>query len=888
MRRVLAFRSVPAGLLFLFLALLPGGRAALASTIAGTAADPSGAPVASARVTVLNLATGAQVAVDADAEGRFRVPDLTVGIYRVEIARQGFSVDARTVAIADPAETIELGFVLHPGGLSSEVTVTATRNQRDERLVPLRVDSVPREQLETVNPISTAEALMQAPGVSLVGAGPYQARPRLRGLDSTRVLVLVDGERLNNARTATDRAGTEVALADIGSVDSLEVVSGAGSVLYGTDALSGTINIITNQPQLSDTLRLDYGFNGYYSSNENGRRGTGTFGVSHPRFAVQVLGTLEQYDNYEAGGDATTEDVRHYYEDGTITQGDTIDDNFGFDFNAFPDPFNAPFVRTSTEIPVSGAQGNNLNVAGLFALGATDTLRVKYIRRRMEDVGFPDFEQPYFFQRVSLPYSDFDRLSARYERHSIAPWFTNLKISAYYQDQKRLLRNEFPVQFPAPSPRFFPINVFRLDILADTEQHVSTPGVDVQGTFLLGRRHVVTAGTTVYRDISEDTRSNISQMSMVGQVVLGTRGPQPVVFPSLVPMGGPTTSNPVRVPNAYFQDVGVFVQDEFEVAPWLRLVAGLRLDEYRVRTSATPGYDIESIVAGATPPLPAGSLPDTNGDETARTAFTGDLGAVFRVTDVVSLLAHYGRSYRHANLEELLYAGSATVGSIAPNLLVEPETGHNVDVGVKLRSNRYAASLTYFNNTYDGFISTEIVSVTPEGPLSQAINFADVRIQGLEGSAEVPVVLGPGVVTPFGNVAWTRGTVLSGANPLTGASLAGTPQDNVTPFRALLGVRFADTRNRFWGEYGVRLAADVERVATTLIESPYLIPQDLLGLEGYTVQRIAVGFNIGPATSRLGIVAAVENLTDTYYREQFQFAPARGRSFTIGFTVKGR
>jgi hemoglobin/transferrin/lactoferrin receptor protein len=887
MRRVLPFRSVPSGLLFLFLLLLPGGRAALASTIAGTAADPSGAPVASARVTVLNLATGAQVAVEADAEGRFRVPDLTVGIYRVEIARQGFSVDARTVAIADVAETIELAFVLHPGGLSSEVTVTATRNQRDERLVPLRVDSVPREQLETVNPVSTADALLQVPGVSTVGAGPYQARPRLRGLDSTRVLVLVDGERLNNARTATDRAGTEVGLADIGSVDSLEVVSGAGSVLYGTDALSGTINIITNQPSFSDTLRLDYGFNGYYSSNENGRRGTGTFGVSHPRFAVQVLGSLEEYDDYEAGRDATAEDVRPYYADGTVTQGDTIDDNFGFGFNAFPDPFNAPYVRTSTVIPTSGAKGNNLNVAGLFALGATDTLRVKYIRRRMEDVGFPDFEQPYFFQRVSLPYSDFDRLSARYERHSIAPWFTNLKVSAYYQDQKRLLRNEFPVQFPVPSPRFFPINVFRLDIQSDTEQHVNTPGVDVQGTFLLGR-HVVTAGTTVYRDNSADTRTNISQMSTVGQVVLGTRGPQPVVFPSLVPMGGPTTSNPVRVPNADFQDVGVFVQDEYEVAPWLRLVAGLRLDNYRVRTEATPGYDVASVVEGATPPLPAGSLPDANGDSTSRTAFTGDLGALFRVNDAVVVLAHYGRSYRHANLEELLYAGSATVGSIAPNLLVEPETGHNLDVGVKFRSSRYAASLTYFNNTYDGFISTEIVSTTPEGALSQALNFADVRIQGLEGNAEVPIVLGRGVLTPFGHLAWTHGEVLSGTNPLSGASLAGTPQDNITPFRAMLGLRFTDLRNRFWGEYGVRLATDVERVARTLIDSPYLIPQDLLGLEGYTVQRVAVGFNIGPDARRLGIVAAVENLTDAYYREQFQFAPARGRSFTLGLNVKGR
>ena len=59
----------------------------------------------------------------------------------------------------------------------------------------------------------------------------------------------------------------------------------------------------------------------------------------------------------------------------------------------------------------------------------------------------------------------------------------------------------------------------------------------------------------------------------------------------------------------------------------------------------------------------------------------------------------------------------------------------------------------------------------------------------------MPVILRPGVITFYGNVAFTRGTVLSGTNPLTGASLAGTPQDNISPFKAILDVRFNDTHN---------------------------------------------------------------------------------------------
>ncbi|MCX6551431.1 MAG: hypothetical protein NTY02_10575 [Acidobacteria bacterium] len=148
------------------------------------------------------------------------------------------------------------------------------------------------------------------------------------------------------------------------------------------------------------------------------------------------------------------------------------------------------------------------------------------------------------------------------------------------------------------------------------------------------------------------------------------------------------------------------------------------------------------------------------------------------------------------------------------------------------------------------------------------------------------MVVRPGVITFFGNAALTRGTVLAGVNALTGASLAGTPQDNISPAKAQLGVRFNDARDRWWVEYGVRSQAKVTRVASTLLESPYLIPQDLLGLDGFTIQRFSWGLNLRPRDGRIGLVFAVENLADRFYREQFQFAPARGRSVTVAVHVR--
>ncbi len=867
--------------------LAAGAGAATAGEIVGKAADATGAVLPAAHVTLRNLATGEESYAQADLEGGFRFAGVGAGTYLLSVDAPGFSRESKTVIVAETGPAAHVRFALVPGRVEMGVTVTAARGERDTAAVPLRTDAFGRESLLERTPLSVGDALIQAPGVTPVGSGPMQVRPRLRGLDSTRVLVLVDGERLNHARTATDRAGTEVGLIDLNAVSAIEVASGAGSVLYGTDALSGTINILTHQPRFSDGLRFTYGLDGYLSSNENGRRGAATVGLTSRRLALQVTAGSERYGNYRAGAAGRDEDTTAFYTSGRVANADTIDDNFGFGFNAFPDPFNAPYARTSAVIPASGASGWSLNATGLFALTGTQTLQVKYIRRQMDDVGFPDFEPPMFFSRTSLPYNDFDRVSARWETRALSPWFANLKVTGYLQDQRRLLRTETPVQFPAPSsPGFFPINVFRLNVLSDAEQHVRTAGLDVQASFVPARGHLLTAGVMLYRDDSRDSRTTTTQRTMIGNVSMGARGPAANVFAAPVAIGPASTTHPVRVPDATFGDAGLFAQDEWSVTGALRLVAGLRVDRYRVNARATPGYDVLSLTVGAQPAIDTAALPDVNGSTLSRTAVTGDIGAVYRLTGALNLRARYGRSYRHANLEELLFSGPATVGAILPNLEVEPEVGDNVDVGLTVRAGRSAGSLSYFRNAYHGFISTEIVANTPSGPVSQAVNFSDVRIQGVEADVDVPIVARPGVVTLFGNAAYTHGTVVSGTNPLTGESLAGAPQDNITPFKATAGVRVSDARDRWWVEYGVRSHAKVTRVARTLLESPYLIPQDLLGLNGFTVHRLAVGLTFRPAGSRLGLVFAVENLADRFYREHFQFAPARGRTFTASFSVR--
>ncbi|MBM3781506.1 MAG: TonB-dependent receptor [Acidobacteria bacterium] len=857
-----------------------------AESLKGVVADSTGAPLADVKVTVRDVATGQVIEVTTGADGRYDVSVPAAGEYLVSAVHPGFSEATRTVVIEAPASDVEVPLTLDVAGLSTAVVVTASRAERDARQIPLHIETIGAERIAQTNQTSTGDALTMAANVTPVGNGPFGVRPRLRGLDSTRLLVLVDGERLNTARQATDRTGAEVGLIAPDAIARMEVVNGAGTLMYGSDALAGTINIITNEAAFTPSVRWLYGLNGFYSSNEDGRRGTATLGFTVPRMTLRVQAGAEEFGSYRAGA-LTTEDTRTFFTSGQLTRRDTIDNNFGFRLGAFPDPFNAPYVRTDNAVINSQASGNFVTATSLIKLAERHTLRFKYQRRRMNDIGFPDFDAPYFFNTTSLPFSNLDRASVRYEAQAVTPWLANLSATAYYQRTERQLRNTLPVQFPAPTPvTLFPIAVMRLNVVSETEQRVWTPGVDLQAVIVPAAHHRITTGLTFYRDRSSDRRLTTTTTSMVGQVIAGARGPAPVVFPAPVVLGPASVARPVRVPNASFQDIALFAQEEWRIAPRVLFTAGVRGDFFTVTTEATPGYEVASLIVGARPAIDAATLPDVNGATYQRNSLTGDAGLVFNQGGRVSPFLRVGRSYRHPNLEEMLFAGPATVGSIVPNIAVKPETGVNIDTGAKFTLGRMSGGAYVFVNQYQNFIAQDlVVATTASGPLAQATNYADVRIGGVEYSADAPFVVGRGVLMVSTSGAFMRGTITDGVNPLDGASLANTPADNITPSRVLASARYTGSAGRWWLEYGVRAQGRVDRVAETVLDSPFLIPQDLLSLDSFVVQRVGAGITLTRGVHRVGLTLAVENLGNVYYREHFQFAPARGRTFTVGLNL---
>ena len=145
---------------------------------------------------------------------------------------------------ADAQGTTQTSAELELTELLKVRAVTGARH--DQRLVdsPRQIAVITAEEIRQRNYRSTPEAIADIAGVFVQETNDGGGSPIIRGLVGNQILILVDGIRLNNSAY---RLGPNQYLntIDLNQIERIEVVRGAGSVLYGSDALGGVVNIIT-------------------------------------------------------------------------------------------------------------------------------------------------------------------------------------------------------------------------------------------------------------------------------------------------------------------------------------------------------------------------------------------------------------------------------------------------------------------------------------------------------------------------------------------------------------------------------------------------------------------------------------------------------------------
>ncbi len=222
----------------------------------------SKAPLAGASVSIPDL----RVSVMTDAEGEFSISTApTRGQFLIQIRYMGYKTKTETVDFSKSASMV---FELEESVIEGkEIVITGSAFSSDKRQNSTSIATVTKEELLYNPSTNIIDALSKVPGVSQVTTGPAISKPVIRGLSANRVVTLNNGVKQQGQQWG-DEHGIEI---DQYSAERVEILRGPASLMYGSDALGGVINILDALPAPDGTLRGEFLSN--YATN-NGLSGT--------------------------------------------------------------------------------------------------------------------------------------------------------------------------------------------------------------------------------------------------------------------------------------------------------------------------------------------------------------------------------------------------------------------------------------------------------------------------------------------------------------------------------------------------------------------------------------------------------------------------------------
>ncbi len=271
--------------------------------IIGTILDNHGNPMVAAEISIPSL----EIGTTTRANGEFEIKSVPKGDYTVRIDYLGFQTRQISAVRVRSGETTQMVDVrMSPKLLAmNETIVTANRRPKSLTDISSGANLVNAEIIQQRNAKTSAEALREETGIFIQKTNHGGGSAIIRGLSSNRIVILVDGIRLNNS---TYRLGNHQYLTtvDYQMLSKIEVVRGPTSALYGSDALGGAINLVTEDPRTksADGWTGGYRGNGRYASADGEKTGRAQAWAANGRLAVAAGFSYKNFGDLRRGGNS--------------------------------------------------------------------------------------------------------------------------------------------------------------------------------------------------------------------------------------------------------------------------------------------------------------------------------------------------------------------------------------------------------------------------------------------------------------------------------------------------------------------------------------------------------------------------------------------------------
>lgn len=626
-----------------------------------------------------------------------------------------------------------------------EVLVTATRLPRQINEIAGTVTLISAADIEREMANDIGDLTRYQPGISMETAsrGGNQGFV-IRGIGGNRVLTVLDGVRSADSYNAGPSSYGKDAF-ELDDVKAVEIIRGPASVLYGADAMGGAV--LLRSKDAADYLRDGERHHLALRSAADSVNDLRKLGLTWATRGSTPAGEL----------DTVLQITRRSFSERDIRGNAQLNPQDGETLGAL--------LKT----------GWTLNPAHRLEL-TLDRREEEVDSRILNELGASVQES------LAFDSSTRQRISLRHEWQTNAMLADSVSTQLDYQqtDGQQVsmqLRTSFAFVNPR-NPASFRGTQARRDSDFGFNQDTGQFSVIVAKSLAQGAiTHDVVYGLHHELTNTERPRERCDTEISTGEIRCA--------IPSY-PMAAPEVFPNKTFPDTRTQRTGLFVQNEVRLLNQrLSLIPGVRVDRYRM----TPEPDALFNGYTSVESLSGFSIGDVRENNVSL-----NLGAVYQLSEAVTVFAQYAEGFRPANFDEanqaFVNAGHGYV--IVPNTALAAETSQGIEAGLRFQNSRYAASVTAYENRYDNFIESRMIGMRDGLSLFQDQNVGKASIHGAEASFDWHA---SSQLSVHNSLAWSHGE-----DVISGAAL-----DSVEPLTLVSALRYAPSTR--WSLEAVLTAA---------------------------------------------------------------------------------
>lgn len=224
-------------------------------------------------------------------DGTFEIKNLPSIKTLLQVRLMGYQTIIKTI---DLSSTTSLNIEMEQSHIeANEVVVTGVSKATEIKQNPVPMISINQQYLEQNTGTNIIDAMVKVPGVNVLSTGPNVSKPYIRGLGYNRILTLFDGVRQEGQQWG-DEHGIEM---DQFLIDRIEVIKGPASLIYGSDALAGVVNLLPANTNPDGTLKGSIQTN--YQTNNGLHAGSGAFAGNIKSIVFGARASYKEATNFK-------------------------------------------------------------------------------------------------------------------------------------------------------------------------------------------------------------------------------------------------------------------------------------------------------------------------------------------------------------------------------------------------------------------------------------------------------------------------------------------------------------------------------------------------------------------------------------------------------------